>query len=404
MSTTLGRVSSQPAQPDTSPLAPLRFDAAEWAGAFADLGVFVPIAVALIVVNGLSATAVLLPAGLLYLAVGWFYRLPIPVQPLKAFGAIAISLGLGVDVIAAGSLLMGATFVLLGASGALDAAARIFPRPIIRGIQLSVGLIFAKLSVDLLWTTPKAFADHATADWLLIGLAAAAVVLLLVARKYPVTLVLVAIAAVLMALRAPASVSWGPSPITPPTLSWDVVATAAVALVLPQLPLTFANSCLATADAARIYFGGQAGRVKAGRLATSLGLANLAVGAIGGMPLCHGAGGLTAHRSFGARTGGAPLIIGGVLVVLALGLGGSIGAVLSGFPVWILAALMAVAGLLHVTLLRDLQGAREWAFALAVGVVGMAVNLAVALVAGLALWWLGVALDRARSRSAAPRG
>ena len=42
----------------------------------------------------------------------------------------------------------------------------------------------------------------------------------------------------------------------------------------------------------------------------SLGVADLVAGAIGGMPVCHGAGRLTAHRSFGARTGGAPLIMG----------------------------------------------------------------------------------------------
>jgi hypothetical protein len=73
----------------------LRFDRAELAGALADLGVLVPIAVALIVTNGLSATAVLLPAGLLYVMAGFLYRVPAPVQPLKAFGAIAIAQGLG---------------------------------------------------------------------------------------------------------------------------------------------------------------------------------------------------------------------------------------------------------------------------------------------------------------------
>ena len=73
------------------------------------------------------------------------------------------------------------------------------------------------------------------------------------------------------------------------------MATAFTVLVLPQLPLSFANSCLATADAARVYFGEKAAAVRPGRLATSFGSANLFAGAIGGMPVCHGAGGLTAH-------------------------------------------------------------------------------------------------------------
>ena len=50
-------------------VAPIKeLDRREVAGAVADLGVLVPIVVALILVNGLSASAVLLPAGLLYVA------------------------------------------------------------------------------------------------------------------------------------------------------------------------------------------------------------------------------------------------------------------------------------------------------------------------------------------------
>ncbi|TML33162.1 MAG: sulfate permease, partial [Actinobacteria bacterium] len=92
--------------------------------------------------NGLSATAVLLPAGLLYIAVAFTYRLPVPVQPLKAFGAIAIAKGLGSDVIATGALLMGAIFLVLGRTGLMDLAARAFPRALVRGVQLTVGLLF----------------------------------------------------------------------------------------------------------------------------------------------------------------------------------------------------------------------------------------------------------------------
>ena len=95
----------------------MRFTRRELSGAVADLGVFVPIAVALIVKNGLSPTAVLLPAGVLYVTVAFAYGLPIPVQPLKALGAIAIAKGLGADEIAAAALIMGAVFLVLGRLG-----------------------------------------------------------------------------------------------------------------------------------------------------------------------------------------------------------------------------------------------------------------------------------------------
>ena len=167
---------------------------------------------------------------------------------------------------------------------------------------------------------------------------------------------------------------------------------------MPQLPLTFANSCIATADAARGYFGAAASRVTAGRLAVSLGLGNVLAGLLGGMPVCHGAGGLTAHRSFGARTGRAPIFLGTILVVLALVAGQVTGGALAGFPVWILAALLGVAGVLHIQLLRDLRGRTEWVFAIAVGVLGALVNLAVALAVGLFAWWVAAALRRSRAR------
>jgi MFS superfamily sulfate permease-like transporter len=173
--------------------------------------------------------------------------------------------------------------------------------------------------------------------------------------------------------------------------------TAAVALVLPQLPLTFANSCLATADAARTYFGEAASRVRPGRLAMTLGAANLFAGAIGGMPVCHGAGGLTAHYSFGARTGGAPILMGIALLTLALVFGASLSMLLAAFPLPILAGLLAIAGLLHIALLKDLEGRAHWALAIAVGVTGFLVNLAVALLAALLIWWVAEAFAAYRS-------
>jgi SulP family sulfate permease len=365
----------------------LRFDRAELAGALADLGVLVPIAVALIVKNGLSATAVLLPAGLLYVAAGLLYRLPVPVQPLKAFGAIAIAQGLGSNEIAAGALLMGMVFILLGASGWLDRVAKAFPLPIIRGVQLSVGLLFCQLAWKLTTAPPAAFTDHARPAWWLLAGGVVVVVAALFLRRYAVTLALMLLAVVAMVLAYSGPLALGPSPIHLPHLSVQAFTTAAVALVLPQLPLTFANSCLATADAARIYFGRDARRVRPGRLALSLGIANLVAGGISGMPVCHGAGGMTAHYSFGARTGGAPVVLGAVLLILAVAIGASLAAVMAGFPVPILAGLLAVAGLLHITLLKDLRHPFHWTLAIAVGVTGLLSNLAIALVGALLIWW-----------------
>jgi MFS superfamily sulfate permease-like transporter len=360
--------------------------------------VLVPIAVALIVKNGLMPTAVLLPAGLLYLVAGLVYRLPVPVQPLKAFGAIAIAHGFGADDIAAGALLMGAIFVTLGASGLLDWVAKVFPQPIIRGIQLSVGLLFCQLAWKLVSATPKSFTDHRHSVWWLGAATAGVIAAALLLRRRQITLVFLAIAVVAMVLTFHGSLHFGPSAVHTPHLTWTAFSAAAVALVLPQFPLSFANSCLATADTARAYFGDAASRVRPGRLAITLGLANVFAGAISGMPVCHGAAGMTAHRSFGARSGGVPIMLGSALIALALALGATISAALAGFPVPILAGLLAVAGLLHITLLKDLRGPWHWALAIAVGVTGFLSNLAVALVGALVIWWVAHWIQAWRTR------
>jgi hypothetical protein len=376
---------------------PLRFDRREAAGAVADLGVLLPIAVTLIVANGLSPTAVMLPAALLYIVAGAAYRIPVPVQPLKAFGAIAIAKHLGPQEIAAGALLMGAIFLVAGQTGLLDRVAGAFPTPLIRGVQLTVGVLFLEIAWRLVHHPAKAFAAHALPVDTAMALAIAGVVVLLALRRVHITLILAFAGLAVMFATADGPFSFGPSPIAVPSVDGSALATALTVLVLPQVPLSFANSCLATADAARVYFGRAAARVTPGRLATSLGAANLLAGAIGGMPCCHGAGGLTAHRSFGARTGGAPIMMGAALLVVALALGAGLAPLLAAFPLPILASLLAVAGLLHIGLLRDLPDPASWAVALAVGALGVFVNLAVGLGAGLVLWWLPRLALRARA-------
>jgi SulP family sulfate permease len=118
------------------------------------------------------------------------------------------------------------------------------------------------------------------------------------------------------------------------------------------------------------------------------------------MPVCHGAGGLTAHYSFGARTAAAPLAMGSGLLVLAVGFGSGLAGILPAFPLPILAGMLATAGLLHVGLLRDLRSARDWALALLVGLIGFEVNLLWALAAGLAAWWVPYGVGRLQERLA----
>ena len=355
----------------------------EASGSVADLGVLVPIAIALIVSNGLSTTAVLLPAGLLYLTVAWTYRVPVAVQPLKAFGAAAIAAGAGADVIAAGSLLMGAVFMILGATGWLDRLGAVFPREVIRGVQLAVGLLFAKIAWGMVSAPPSTFTQQWHPGLTAVACLAITAVLLRWRRASALIAVALGLGMAVATTWGTGPMTLGPTPLVLPSITTADLVLAATLLVLPQVPLTITNSCLAPADAARVYFPAEAPRITPSRLALTLGGANLAVGAISGMPLCHGAGGMSAHHAFGARSWRAPAIIGATLVLLALALGQDLAQVLQAFPLAILAALLLVAGITHIRLLADLRGRFAWAVAVGVGILGATGQLLAAVIIGL---------------------
>jgi len=272
----------------------------------------------------------------------------------------------------------------LGATGWLDRLGAVFPREVIRGVQLAVGLLFAKIAWGMVSAPPATF----TALWH-PGLTAAAclaltIVLLRWRRASALIVVLLGLGMAVASTWGTGPMTLGPTPIVLPSITTADLLVAATLLVLPQIPLTIANSCLAPADAAPVYFPGDAPRVTPSRLARTLGGANLAVGAISGMPLCHGAGGMSAHHAFGARSWRAPAIIGSTLVVLALGLGQDLAQVLGAFPLAILAALLLVAGITHIRLLTDLRGRFAWTVALGVGIVGATGHLLAAVIIGLA--------------------
>lgn len=358
----------------------------ELAGAVADLGVFAPLAVALVVGNGMSATAALLPAGLLYLLVAQVYRLPVGVQPLKALAAVAIANGLPPETIGAAALCMGLLFTLLGVSGLLDKLAKVFPQSLVRGVQAAVGVLLIRSACMLVWLPPQPFRQYSiTMDWS-IALAVGVLVLAIRLRRVNVTLILVAVGLLVAISRFDGEMTWGPSGMVGPSLDPAIWWTALVALVLPQAPLTLANACIAPVDAAKHYFGDQAERVKPGKLAITLGLANLLAGAISGLPVCHGSGGMTAHVAFGAQTWRAPCLMGLAMVLVALVAGQGLGPVFAAFPVEILAGLLAAAGVLHFTLLAALKGWPDKVVAITVGIVGGAtLNLLWGLLAGALL-------------------
>lgn len=382
-------------QPSPSPL--FKFDRVELAGAFGDLGTLLPIVVAMIFINKLSPSSVFLAFGLFYLAAGYYYRLPIPVQPLKAVGAIAIAYPTIIteSVIGASGIIFGAFLLLLSLSGMVDQIAKLFSQAVVRGIQLTLGLIFLKKGVELIVAknlfmsgVQGKFAEYPVN--LVIGILVFGLVLLLLDNKrFPAALVALAVgivSGVSLGGLTGQSFSLGPTAIhiINPTLGdyW----TALIMLILPQIPLTIGNACVGTADTCTNLFTGnpQLAKTRPGKFAFSMGIMNLPAGFFGAVPMCHGTGGLAAHYRFGARTGGAPIMIGIFFIIIALLLGQFGFSLLAIIPQSILGVLLVFAGLELCPLLRSLKTNEEYFIALLIAGIALAVpNMAWAFAIGI---------------------
>jgi SulP family sulfate permease len=372
-----------------------RFDRMEVAGSLGNLGTLLPLAIGMIVLNGLSATSVFLLAGLFYLLAGLYFRVPVAVEPMKAIGAYAIAVGLTPLEIQASCLWMGGILLLLGTTGIIEVIRRFTPKSAIRGVQLVVGVVLLTKGLELMVQPDLHMRLQSVVGVplgpVLGGLGLMVTFVLLDNRRVPAAMVVLGLG-VLLGLVAGKPFEGGASlgldvsrlgPYGWPSLGtfWWVFPV----LVLPQLPVSVGNAILANTELSHQYFQERARRVSNRSLSISMGLANVAAFFLGGMPMCHGAGGLAAHYRFGARTGGSNLVIGGILVVLVLLLGESLVGVLNLIPDAILGALLVFAGIQLALLIQDLTDRKDLFVVLFMLGLGLAFNLAVAFVAGVAV-------------------
>jgi len=323
-----------PHRPDRTADAGLRRRpcAGDFSGAFADGAVLFPLLVALAWQSGGSAAIMLATTGIAYVITGRLFRLPIPVQPLKALAITAIAVGASLAEIRVAGAVLGAVFLLILLVD-VNRLARMVPAVVVHGIQLGLGVILLLKALALLGLDPLLLATVSAAVLGILGLTRA--------TGRPV-LGGVAVVSLLWGF-------WEAAPAAAATASVEVRPWVLVMLIVPQIALTLTNSVLGTQRTAQAYFGEDAWRVTPRRLLGSIGCANLLVAGIGGMPCCHGSGGVTAHVHGGSRSEWSNYVIGSALLVLALSLylgGGALPA----YPAAVQATLLAVVGLYHLRL------------------------------------------------------
>jgi MFS superfamily sulfate permease-like transporter len=350
----------------------------EIAGSIGDLGTFLPYIIGVITVGGMDATGVLFMFGLMYVFTGYFYRLPVPVQPMKVIGAVVLVNGLTAGEITASGILMGLSLIFLALTGLADNLARITPISVTSGIQAGLGISLAILGIKFI-----------SSD-LLIGIIILLLMLLLLGNpRIPAALAALAVGILLTLLIHP-EISWPaldpgfylPHLVLP---QWQDFYRGFTLGFLPQLPLTLTNSVLVTAALARELFPGQANKVSEKNLCLTLGIGNLISMPLGGFVICHGSGGLAAHHRFGARTGLSVTIMGLFLLLAAVVLGPSSIKVLQFIPQTVLGCLLFYSGIDLAANVKGLEGKNSiYTFAV-VTVISIAVNPAAGFLVGIPL-------------------
>lgn len=381
-----------------------QFDRLEIAGSLGDLGTLLPLAVGMVMINGLSPAGVFFTIGIYYILSGAFFRITVPVQPMKIIGAYAIATGMSAAQISASGLLMALLLLLIGTTGLIRRIGIITPKPVIRGVQMSTGILLMVHGIELIIGSSKFQVLRQMAEpylsvqsvggipiGIIIGvLGATLTFFMLDNRKLPAALLLVVGGAVI-------GIIWGNQDgfyhlnfglFWPAVLPFGLPSgadftLALLMLVLPQIPMTIGNAVLAYADLSEQYFGPAARRATPKNICISMALANLFSTLLGGIPLCHGAGGLAAHFRFGARTAGSNLFIGIIFAAMALFLGKETLFIVNLLPLSVLGVLLFFAGSQLALTIVDLRDRKDIFIVLIMLGLTLAINLTVGFLIGI---------------------
>ncbi|MDK2955904.1 MAG: sulfate permease, SulP family [Desulfovibrionales bacterium] len=387
-------------------MMPITLNRRELAGSLGDLGVLLPMAAGMIMVNGMYARGLFAGVGLFYIAAGLYFRTTIPVQPMKVIGSLAIAMALPREQILAAGLCVGIILLAIGLTGAMNRLAKLIPKPVVRGVQLSTALLLMAQGVRFVLGTSSFQRECRAAEpfmavhslgplplhWVLGVLALLATLYFLNNKKLPAALVVVCSGVLVGLLFGGPETDLILAPSLPSLLpagfpSASAFTTALFVLALPQLPMTLGNAVVANADLAQEYFGEDAVKTTNKNLCISMGLANIGGFLLGGMPMCHGAGGLAAHYRFGARSAGSNLIIGAVFVVLAVLLGPNVAAVARLIPMSVLGVLLFFGGAQLALAVQDMRERSDLFVCLTIVGVTLASNLALGYVLGAAAYY-----------------
>ena len=371
----------------------IKFNKQEFAGAFGDIGTDFPLIIAMILAANLHAPSVLIVYGLMQILTGLTYKIPMPVQPLKAMATLVIAQKIAGPILLGAGLSIGVVMLVLSFTGLLDKLTKLVPKAVIRGLQLGLGISLCSLAckeyiaADKLWGYLLAFGAFLI------------VIFFIDNKKFPASILVIClgflyafIASVdFQALFQAIGVSF--PRMTVPTV--EDVSKGFVLLALPQIPLSLGNSIMATKQVTSDLFPERTD-LTVKKIGITYSLMNLIVPFWGGVPVCHGAGGMIGHYTFGGRTGGSVIIYGLFYIGIGIFFGNSFEEVIKVFPLPILGVILLVEGISLMLLVRDtVQDKKGFIIAILVGALafGLPYGFMVSMLVGTTLYYLPVRLE-----------
>ncbi|KER10388.1 MAG: transporter [[Candidatus Thermochlorobacteriaceae] bacterium GBChlB] len=325
----------------------IRFNRNEWGGAFGDIGTDFPLLVGMILAARLDAASVLVAFGAMQILTGVVYKLPMPVQPLKAVAVIVITQKLGGEILFGGGLAIGLLMLLLTLTGALEFLATRIPKAVVRGLQLGLGVQLGMLAL-------KDYVPTNGIEGYALAAVAFVIILFLIGKQtYPAAVMVIAGGVVLTLVSSPEpinlifSVSFPKLHAPTPESVWNGL----ILLALPQISLSLGNSILATKHVANDLFPER--NLTVSSIGITYSLMNLISPFVSGAPVCHGAGGMAGHAAFGARTGGSVMLYGAFYLLLGIFFAQSFESVVKFFPLPILGVILFFEAVSLIKLTRD---------------------------------------------------
>ena len=344
----------------------------------------IPFVVGYITLNKMDPLGILVAFGIFKIFVGLYFRTPVPIQPMKAIGGMAIAHPGSIThgMIWGSGIFTGIFWLLMGMTGAITWIEKVTTKPVVRGIMLGLGLSFVVEGLGMMREEP------------LFAIGGAIITLLLLnSKRLPAMLVLLGYGIVLAFVQKPEllkelshlSIRFRFPELTFVRMSWQDLLAGFVILGLPQAPLTLGNAIIGMVAENNAYFPDR--KVTAKVISIDHGLMNLVSTFIGGIPMCHGAGGMAGHIRFGARTGGALVILGVIVLLTGLFLSDSVSLLLQVFPRSILGVILFFAGVELALVVRDVKLKKQNLFVLLVTAGTAMWNMGVAYLVGLILYY-----------------